>query len=99
MAGKVKKKDPGLRFRSRSEHTLDSKGRLNIPSRFREVLRDAYSDVLVVTNWQKSLKAYPVSEWKKVEDTLHAIYRNYHVKELAIQRRAEERKTKPLLKA
>lgn len=70
MASKVKKKDPGLRFRSRSEHTLDSKGRLNIPSRFREVLRDSYSDVLVVTNWQKSLKAYPVSEWKKVEDTL-----------------------------
>lgn len=70
MAGSAKKKNTGLRFRSRSEHTLDPKGRLNIPSRFREVLRDMYTESLVVTNWQKSLKAYPVSEWKKVEDKL-----------------------------
>ena len=68
MAGRVKKKDTGLRFRSRTEHTLDSKGRLNIPSRFREVLREVYSENLVVTNWQKSLRVYPVSEWIKVED-------------------------------
>jgi MraZ protein len=70
MAGRVKNKDTEQRFRSRSEHTLDSKGRLNIPSRFREVLRDAYTESLVVTNWHKSLKAYPVSQWKKVEDKL-----------------------------
>ncbi len=70
MAGKVKKKDTGPRFRSRSEHTLDPKGRLNIPTRFREVLRDSYTEGLVVTNWGKSLKAFPVSEWVKVEDKL-----------------------------
>ncbi len=70
MADRVKKKDTGLRFRSRSEHTLDPKGRLNIPSRFREVLRDSYTESLVVTNWEKSLKVYPLSEWKKVEDKL-----------------------------
>lgn len=70
MAGKVIKKNTELRFLSRSEHTLDSKGRLNIPSRFREVLRDVYTENLVVTNWEKSLKAYPVDEWKKVEDKL-----------------------------
>ena len=55
------------RFRSRSEHALDPKGRLNIPSRFREVLREVYGDTLIVTNWQKSLRAYPVSEWEKIE--------------------------------
>jgi MraZ protein len=70
MAGRVKKKDTGLRFRSRSEHTLDPKGRLNIPARFREVLRDSYTENLVVTNWGKSLKAFPVSEWIIVEDKL-----------------------------
>lgn len=70
MAGKVKSKDTEPRFRSRSEHTLDPKGRLNIPARFREILRDAYTESLVVTNWRKSLKAYPVPEWKKVEDKL-----------------------------
>jgi len=59
-----------LRFRSRSEHSLDSKGRLNIPSRFREVLREVYTESLVVTNWNKSLKAYPVEEWEKLEEKL-----------------------------
>lgn len=72
MAVKAKKKDAGLRFRSRSEHTLDSKGRLNIPSRFREVLRAAYDNDLVITNWQKNLRVYPVSEWLKVEDKLRS---------------------------
>ncbi|WP_457574197.1 division/cell wall cluster transcriptional repressor MraZ [Desulfolithobacter sp.] len=59
-----------LRFRSRSEHTLDAKGRLNIPSRFREVLREVYDETLIVTNWQKSLKAYPVPEWEILEEKL-----------------------------
>jgi len=58
------------RFRSRSEHTLDEKGRLNIPTRFREILQDVYTENLVVTNWKKSLKAYPLPEWQKVEDKL-----------------------------
>jgi hypothetical protein len=34
--------DPGNHFRGRSEHSLDGKGRLNIPTRFRDVLRDQY---------------------------------------------------------
>jgi MraZ protein len=66
----TKKKIAGLRFRSRSEHVLDAKGRLNIPSRFREVLCEVYSGVLIVTNWQKSLKAYPVAEWEILEEKL-----------------------------
>lgn len=70
MAGKVNKKDTELWFRSRSEHTLDPKGRLNIPTRFREVLRDSNTENLVVTNWEKSLKVYPAAEWKKVEEKL-----------------------------
>lgn len=70
MASGMKKKNTGLRFRGSSEHTLDSKGRLNIPSKFRQVLQGAYTESLVITNWQKNLKAYPVSEWEKVEDKL-----------------------------
>lgn len=58
------------RFRSRSEHTLDSKGRLNIPTRFREVLREVYTETLIVTNWDHCLRAYPVSEWEAMEEVL-----------------------------
>jgi len=66
----LKERVSELRFRSRSEHTLDSKGRLNIPSRFREVLREVFTETLIVTNWKKSLKAYPVAEWERVEEKL-----------------------------
>jgi len=60
-----------LRFRSHSEHSLDPKGRLNIPARFRDVLREQYSsEELIVTHWDKCLRAYPVAEWEAVEEKL-----------------------------
>ncbi len=40
------------RFRSRTEHVLDEKGRLNLPARFREVLRQSGSDILMVAPWK-----------------------------------------------
>ncbi len=60
------------RFRSRSEHSLDSKGRLSFPSRFRDVLRQFESDILMVTNWGKHLRVFPVSEWETLETNLLA---------------------------
>lgn len=65
------------RFRSHSEHSLDPKGRLNIPTRFRDVLREQYnSEMLIVTHWQKCLRAYPVAEWEALEETLLAQGKN-----------------------
>jgi MraZ protein len=58
------------RFRSRSEHSLDSKGRLIIPTRFRDVLIAEYTETLIVTNWEKCLRAYPVAEWEALEEKL-----------------------------
>lgn len=58
------------RFRSRSPHTLDTKGRLNFPSRFREVLRHYGSETLLVAPWLTHLRAYPLSEWERVETKL-----------------------------
>jgi len=66
----VKQQVSSLRFRGRSEHNLDAKGRLNIPSRYREVLREVYSEVVMVTNWDKSLKVFPVAEWEEMEEKL-----------------------------
>ena len=59
-------------FRGRSEHVLDGKGRLNIPSRFRDILREQYEERLMVTPWLKCLKAYPLPQWEKMELTLLA---------------------------
>ncbi len=59
------------RFRSRSEHVLDDKGRLNFPSRFRDVLRQYESETLMVTSWgTKHLRAFPLSEWEILETKL-----------------------------
>jgi len=61
---------PVNHFRGRSEHTLDGKGRLNIPARFKDVLRQQYDGRLMVTPWRKCLKAYPLPQWEKMEMTL-----------------------------
>lgn len=59
------------RFRSRSEHTLDDKGRLNFPSRFRDVLRQYESETLMITAWGKQhLRAYPLAAWDILENKL-----------------------------
>lgn len=58
------------RFRSRSEHALDAKGRLSFPSRFKDVLQQFESDVLMITAWDKHLRIYPVSEWELLETKL-----------------------------
>lgn len=59
-----------VRFRSRTEHTLDEKGRLNFPTRFREVLRQLGSETLMIVPWKTHLRAYPLAEWEALETTL-----------------------------
>lgn len=60
-----------VRFRSMSDHTLDGKGRLNFPSRFREVLGQYESEMLMITPWGNGhLRVYPVTEWEILEDKL-----------------------------
>ncbi len=66
VSGKLKK------FRGQSEHGLDGKGRLNIPSRFRDVLGQTYDDerVVITPPWEKCLRIYPLAEWSKLEAEL-----------------------------
>ncbi len=55
-------------FRGRSTHNLDSKGRLSIPARFKDVLKTKYDNRLIVTNLPNCLAAYPIEEWNRVEE-------------------------------
>jgi MraZ protein len=55
-------------FRGRSAHVLDAKGRLSVPSRFREFLQAKYDNRLIVTNLPTCLAAYPFEEWRKIEE-------------------------------
>ena len=54
-------------FRGRSKHTLDAKGRLAIPTRFRDVLDRRREDTLVVTNHDNCLWVYAREDWLKIE--------------------------------
>jgi MraZ protein len=55
-------------FRGRSKHTLDSKGRLAIPARFREVLDTAGETTLMVTNHDHCLWAFTRRDWMVIEE-------------------------------
>jgi MraZ protein len=59
----------GAMFRGRFHHTIDPKGRLSIPSRFRDVLRDTFGhELIIVPNDDNScVQVYPLSEWESLE--------------------------------
>lgn len=56
-------------FRGRSVHTLDEKGRLSVPARLRDVLKTKYDGRLIVTNLPTCLAAYPLDEWRELEES------------------------------
>jgi MraZ protein len=61
-------------FRGRYEHTVDSKGRLSIPVKFRDVLLGKGDERLVITNFvidsMRCLDVYPVDEWVRFEEEI-----------------------------
>ncbi len=54
-------------FHGRFVHTIDAKGRVSIPAKFREVLKKKYDERLMVTNYERCLIAYPITEWEVLE--------------------------------
>ena len=64
-------------FKGRYEHTIDAKGRVSIPSRFRDVLASMDGDDrLIVTSFvEPCLRAYPVAEWQALEERVRQMPR------------------------
>lgn len=60
-------------FRGRYSHQIDTKGRLSIPSRFREILAQAFDERVIITNFDQCLWAYPVAEWQELERKVAAL--------------------------
>lgn len=60
-------------FRGRFEHQIDNKGRLSVPSKFREILSTNFDERLIITNFDGCLWAYPVAEWQRVEDKVASL--------------------------
>lgn len=57
-------------FMGEYNHTIDAKGRLIIPSKFREILGDAF---VVTKGLDGCLFVYDNEEWKRFEEKLRAL--------------------------
>ena len=61
-------------FRGKFEHTIDPKGRVSIPAKFRELLGEKYDDRLIITTGlDPCLVAYPFEEWLKMEEKVSSL--------------------------
>jgi len=60
-------------FRGCYEHTIDEKGRLSIPARFREALETTFTPPLVLTRQKDCLVAYPSDEWRVLEAKINEL--------------------------
>ena len=57
-------------FRGSSFHTIDSKGRIIIPARFRDVIKADGSYGVMLSRMDGALIAYPYDEWRKIENRI-----------------------------
>ena len=57
-------------LRGSSFHTIDVKGRIIIPSRFREVINADGAEGIMVSGMDSCLFGYTFSEWKKIENRI-----------------------------
>lgn len=59
-------------FRGSFEHLIDQKGRVSIPSRFREIVLSSGSPQIFITRFSldstRCLDGYPVAEWDRFEE-------------------------------
>jgi MraZ protein len=57
-------------FRGRYEHTMDTKGRLSIPSGFRVEIQRRSENAPVLTNRGDHLELFPADVWERKEEEL-----------------------------
>ena len=56
------------------KYSLDSKGRINIPAKFRQSLSEDNEGTFIATRGQDPcIWIYPIKEWKKIEDELRKL--------------------------
>ncbi len=61
-------------FKGSYEYSVDSKGRINIPSRLRKYLSTESNDTFVVTRgYEQCLFVYPLDEWNRLEQSIRQL--------------------------
>jgi MraZ protein len=57
-------------FRGSSFHTIDKKGRIIIPTRFRDAITHTGKDLIMITRMDNCLFAYGLDEWTEIENKI-----------------------------
>ena len=57
-------------FMGEYHHSIDSKGRMIVPSKFRETLGDMF---IITRGLDQCLFGYPLSEWEQIEEKLKGL--------------------------
>jgi MraZ protein len=63
-------------FRGRYQHTIDPKGRVSVPAKYRDVLAESPSSTLIVVPNGEALEVFPFEEWERLEAkiTQHSMF-------------------------
>ncbi|WDN88092.1 MraZ protein [Desulfosarcina sp. BuS5] len=57
-------------FRGSSFHTIDAKGRIIVPVRFRSLIQAGGGNGVMVSKLDNGLVAYPFDEWSRIENSI-----------------------------
>jgi MraZ protein len=61
-------------FRGSFEHSVDAKGRVSVPAKFRDIIADRYDGRLVMAlDFDRCLAVYPLEEWEKLEEKIKSL--------------------------
>ena len=60
-------------FRGSSFHTIDAKGRIIIPTRFRDVIKADGSEGVMISRMDNCLVGFVFNEWRKIEAKILAM--------------------------
>ncbi len=68
-------------FQGRFIHNIDTKGRISIPAKFREIIAERYENKLILTNdFDRCIVAYPPDEWEMLIEKVKALPMKKEVK-------------------
>jgi len=62
-----------MKFRGRFNYAIDPKGRVNVPSPFRETLQDRGQESFFITNFSGCLYAFAADDWDRIEEKLSRV--------------------------
>ena len=60
-------------FRGSSFHTIDAKGRIIVPARFRELIKNGDTAEVMLAQLDGGLMAYPMDRWHEIEGRILAM--------------------------